>query len=206
MNTKRQTIWLVSMLSLMVVLSAYYLFTQEIGGKDKVSDANHLQNVAEVTTTEDGAATAVTGTNEDGSSYKISALDQTVLQQLQAEGYFESGVFSELLTKREQQYEQEANRINAVIADVKTDAQTSVAALAEMEQLENKMDKVSQLEHDLMQTYEVALVSEEVEDKYKVVVTSDVLEKKQAAQIIDQVIAVMEVRPEQVSVQFIPNP
>ncbi|MCR8843167.1 SpoIIIAH-like family protein [Paenibacillus sp. SC116] len=29
MNTKRQTIWLVSMLSLMVVLSAYYLFTEE---------------------------------------------------------------------------------------------------------------------------------------------------------------------------------
>ena len=29
MNTKRQTIWLVSMLSLMVVLSAYYLFTED---------------------------------------------------------------------------------------------------------------------------------------------------------------------------------
>lgn len=31
MNNKRQTIWLVSMLSLMVVLSAYYLFTDESG-------------------------------------------------------------------------------------------------------------------------------------------------------------------------------
>jgi stage III sporulation protein AH len=30
MNTKRQTIWLVSMLSLMVVLSAYYLFTEDV--------------------------------------------------------------------------------------------------------------------------------------------------------------------------------
>lgn len=29
MNAKRQTIWLVSMLSLMVVMSAYYLFTEE---------------------------------------------------------------------------------------------------------------------------------------------------------------------------------
>ncbi|WP_040951345.1 SpoIIIAH-like family protein [Gorillibacterium massiliense] len=29
MNSKRQTIWLVSMLSLMVVLSAYYLFTED---------------------------------------------------------------------------------------------------------------------------------------------------------------------------------
>ncbi|SEB69313.1 SpoIIIAH-like family protein [Paenibacillus sp. GP183] len=41
MNAKRQTIWLVSMLSLMVVLSAYYLFTE---------DVNKL-NVATVDTT-----------------------------------------------------------------------------------------------------------------------------------------------------------
>lgn len=30
MNSKRQTVWLVSMLSLMVVLSAYYLFTEDV--------------------------------------------------------------------------------------------------------------------------------------------------------------------------------
>jgi len=30
MNNKRQTIWLVSMLSLMVILSAYYLFTEDV--------------------------------------------------------------------------------------------------------------------------------------------------------------------------------
>ncbi|MCZ8512821.1 SpoIIIAH-like family protein [Paenibacillus filicis] len=34
MNTKRQTIWLVSMLSLMVVLSAYYLFTEDVNKLD----------------------------------------------------------------------------------------------------------------------------------------------------------------------------
>lgn len=206
MNTKRQTIWLVSMLSLMVVLSAYYLFTQDIGGKDQVTDATNLQNVAEVSTPEDGLATEVSGTNEDGSNYTISELDQEVLQQLQAEGYFEGGEFSELLTKREQQYEAEENRIMSVVADVSVDEATSVAAFAEMAQLEEKMAKVKQLEDELMLTYEVALVSEEMNDKYKVVVTSDVLEKKQAAQIIDQVITVMDVRPEQVSVKFVPNP
>ncbi|MCR8659287.1 SpoIIIAH-like family protein [Paenibacillus endoradicis] len=206
MNTKRQTIWLISMLSLMVVLSAYYLFTQDIGGKDKVTDATNLQNVAEVSTPEGQDATAVSGTNEDGSTYTISALDQEVLEQLQADGYFKAGEISQLLTKREQQYEAENNRIMSVIADVSVDEETSIAALAEMDKLEEKMAKVTQLENDLMQTYEVALVSEELNDKYKVVVTSDLLEKKQAAEIIDQVITVMEVRPEQVSVQFIPNP
>ncbi|AFC29783.1 hypothetical protein PM3016_2913 [Paenibacillus mucilaginosus 3016] len=34
MNTKRQTVWLVSMLSLMVVLSAYYLFTEDVNQID----------------------------------------------------------------------------------------------------------------------------------------------------------------------------
>ncbi|PYI55057.1 SpoIIIAH-like family protein [Paenibacillus flagellatus] len=34
MNTKRQTVWLVSMLSLMVVLSAYYLFTEDVNELD----------------------------------------------------------------------------------------------------------------------------------------------------------------------------
>ncbi|MDD9267516.1 SpoIIIAH-like family protein [Paenibacillus sp. GCM10023248] len=39
MNAKRQTIWLVSMLSLMVVLSAYYLFTEDVNKLDLASTA-----------------------------------------------------------------------------------------------------------------------------------------------------------------------
>ncbi|WP_168735778.1 SpoIIIAH-like family protein [Cohnella fermenti] len=35
MNNRRQTIWLVSMLSLMVILSAYYLFTEDANPTDK---------------------------------------------------------------------------------------------------------------------------------------------------------------------------
>lgn len=40
MNTKRQTIWLVSMLGLMVVLSAYYLFTDDVGDLATTEDGN----------------------------------------------------------------------------------------------------------------------------------------------------------------------
>jgi len=46
MNSKRQTIWLVSMLSLMVVLSAYYLFTEDSGSsktpKTPVADSQQV--------------------------------------------------------------------------------------------------------------------------------------------------------------------
>ncbi|SDD44107.1 stage III sporulation protein AH [Paenibacillus sp. UNCCL117] len=42
MNSKKQTIWLVSMLSLMVVLSAYYLFTEDVKELDVATSATGL--------------------------------------------------------------------------------------------------------------------------------------------------------------------
>jgi len=207
MNTKRQTIWLVSMLSLMVILSAYYLFTQDIGSDNKLTDAKHMENTAEVNTTVDQNSAAVSGTSDNSGSYTISDLDQDVLSQLEADGYFKNnGEISELIAKRENQLEQKDNKIMSVLADVSAETDRSLEALEEMAMLEQKMEKITQLENNLKDTYEIAIISEEVNDKYKVVVTSDNLEKKQAAEIIEQVINELEVRPEQVSVQFIANP
>ncbi|WP_409346442.1 SpoIIIAH-like family protein [Paenibacillus sp. MBLB4367] len=45
MNSKRQTIWLVSMLSLMVVLSAYYLFTEDPNKKDLATGDLKTQDI-----------------------------------------------------------------------------------------------------------------------------------------------------------------
>jgi stage III sporulation protein AH len=47
MNAKRQTIWLVSMLSLMVVLSAYYLFTEDVNKLD-LANTDAVKNPTEV--------------------------------------------------------------------------------------------------------------------------------------------------------------
>ncbi|WP_410514694.1 SpoIIIAH-like family protein [Paenibacillus sp. BR2-3] len=104
MNGKRQTIWLVSMLSLMVVLSAYYLFTEDSGvsapketaGSIQVeSTVNDAAGVAspsvgdegvvvnEVITNDDSAAisgtvTADPGTAAAGTSGDSSAADSVV--------------------------------------------------------------------------------------------------------------------------------
>ncbi|WP_160033451.1 SpoIIIAH-like family protein [Paenibacillus sp. An7] len=43
MTNKRQTIWLVSMLSLMVVLSAYYLFTEDTGTSNQVAETQQIK-------------------------------------------------------------------------------------------------------------------------------------------------------------------
>ncbi|ANS74935.1 hypothetical protein AWM70_10265 [Paenibacillus yonginensis] len=68
MKTKRQTIWLVSMLSLMVVLSAYYLFTEDSGPA--------------ATKSADGQQVAVsdaqgTGSGDSGGSIVTEVTDET---------------------------------------------------------------------------------------------------------------------------------
>jgi stage III sporulation protein AH len=45
MNNKRQTIWLVSMLSLMVILSAYYLFTEDVTPAQNASGSKQQTGV-----------------------------------------------------------------------------------------------------------------------------------------------------------------
>ncbi|GIP51995.1 SpoIIIAH-like family protein [Paenibacillus vini] len=45
MRSKRQTVWLVSMLSLMVVLSAYYLFTEDSPAKNQAADGKQVSTM-----------------------------------------------------------------------------------------------------------------------------------------------------------------
>ncbi|WP_136606307.1 SpoIIIAH-like family protein [Paenibacillus dokdonensis] len=65
MNSKRQTIWLVSMLSLMVVLSAYYLFTED-SGSSKTPVADSQQVGTAVKTSDKEAASSSKTTTENG--------------------------------------------------------------------------------------------------------------------------------------------
>ncbi|MDB4867213.1 MAG: SpoIIIAH-like family protein [Cohnella sp.] len=67
MNNRRQTIWLVSMLSLMVILSAYYLFTEP------VSPTQNANNGSKQTGTQSDAAKA-SGVGNQG--VQISEVDQ----------------------------------------------------------------------------------------------------------------------------------
>ncbi|REK77344.1 SpoIIIAH-like family protein [Paenibacillus paeoniae] len=204
MNTKRQTIWLVSMLSLMVVLSAYYLFTQDLNDADKLSSEKPGENVTEVAGGNKGQV--VVDEVKPGDDEGISVANQKILDQLAREGYTQGSIFSELLSKREQQYSQETDRIWSVLADVSNiSSEDSAAAATQLDQLEDKNSRITALESELMKQYDIAIVSEE-NDRYKVVVTSEKLEKKDAASIIDQVMTVMEVSPTQVSVQYVSEP
>ncbi|MCR8633952.1 SpoIIIAH-like family protein [Paenibacillus radicis (ex Xue et al. 2023)] len=63
MNSKRQTIWLVSMLSLMVVLSAYYLFTEDVNNLQFGSNQT-TKSTGTVSTTSPSAKEIVVNTND----------------------------------------------------------------------------------------------------------------------------------------------
>lgn len=205
MNTKRQTIWLVSMLSLMVVLSAYYLFTQDLKDPDQLSgNVQPGQDMTEVADNDDQVVVDQVDV-ENGEADAISVLNQQILDKLEKEGFANGGLFSELLAKREQQYADAENKIMSVIADVSADTETSTAAADEYAALQDNYSRITNLEEELMKTYEIALI-DHANDNYKVVVTSDSLDKKAAAGIIDQVMTAMEVKPSQVSVQFVPAP
>lgn len=195
MSGKRQTIWLVSMLFLMVVLSGYYLLTEQLDSS-KSSEVSKLEDVEQVTSMNETAE----------GDYELTALDHEVLAQLEADGYFSASVFSQILNENDELNANNENKLLAQIADVSLDGEQSLEALAALEKLEAKNDKKVTLENLLLQQYEMALVSEEENDKFKVVVATDQLAKKEAAAIIEQVIATLEVNPEQVSVQFVPAP
>lgn len=204
MNTKRQTIWLVSMLSLMVVLSAYYLFTQDLDDADKLSGSNPpAEDVSEASG--DGDTLVVDEVTQEEGAATQGLTDEQILAMVESQGYGENSVFSDILKKRDLQYEEEQNRLMADVANVTGDPEQSAEAVAAIEQLEEKSSKIAELEIALMEHYQIAMIDEE-NDRYKVVVASDKLEKKDAASIIDQVMTVMDVKADQVSVQYVPEP
>lgn len=61
MKSKRQTVWLVSMLSLMVVLSAYYLFTEDAPVTPKTADGQQVTTMENKPGNETAAGTTLPG-------------------------------------------------------------------------------------------------------------------------------------------------
>lgn len=74
MKSKRQTIWLVSMLSLMVVLSAYYLFTEEGPAPAAKTDGQQVSM--------DGGTAQNGGLEGSG----LSAQDEVILSEVASDG------------------------------------------------------------------------------------------------------------------------
>ncbi|UVI32289.1 SpoIIIAH-like family protein [Paenibacillus spongiae] len=228
MNTKRQTVWLVSMLSLMVILSAYYLFTEDVDTpSDMLTDGTQQEQMILPNATEAAAGgssqengivvdkvetgggqetkeTASAGTKAETNADQLSKEDQEVLRKVEAEGIASSSVFDELQYKRDQKFYEENNRLYSVISDTKQNPEEATKAIDQLDQLEEKSAKITGLEQELGKQFSIAIVSPEPNDKYKVVVQSEKLEKSQADSIVMLAMKELGLSANQVSVQFIP--
>lgn len=263
MNNKRQTIWLVSMLSLMVVLSAYYLFTESpapdnppVADSEQVTDLN--ASAAQETTTGDtstpdglvinevvtdgststtqadgtagteaqgGESPSTAGAQEPSSSDKATTTDQeatpqttATTEQPQATAKTDDQVLKEVaadqnakptaaaviddyLLERDVNNQKKHEELTAAMNDKASE--DAAAAQRELQALEDKQAKITGIEEELQQQYASAVVREEDNDKYKVVVLSDKMDAKQAVGIVDRVMKELNVTQDKISVQYV---
>jgi len=215
MNSKRQTVWLVSMLSLMVVLSAYYLFTEDTGqfdmttgdfeGEDIIVDTHEMPPSA------DGNNAAPAGREEGQTDKETMAsaggqakTDAQVIQQLQNQAKSGADFFEAELLKRNEQLSRQTEQLMKVITDAKASSDAVMQATREMNLIQEQQTKISNLEDALAKDFRHAIVTREGSDKWKVIVQSDKLEKSQVVSIIDRAIDELGIGQNQISVQYVP--
>jgi len=225
MNNKRQTIWLVSMLSLMVILSAYYLFTEDAPSQKQASgdNASLTEDAGQVSSADpDGIQITqvdsmtdeiqgIEGGEEAGAPASEGALgadgeagtppeDQEVIKGIA------NAAGNELL--EQQAYDQRfkiskrAEELSAIVSNTKSSQEDAAAAAEELDRLSDMDARITSLQEKLVQDYENAVVTEE-SDNFKVIVLSDKLDKKTAIGILDLATKELDVEPSQVTVQYV---
>ncbi len=204
MNTKRQTIWLVSMLSIMVVLSSYYLFTSDTDELKMASDQIKTQDIVfessesnQVEIDQDGDVLFL----EDVIASELAKTDEEILKQVQAQKESVLGFFTTLHLERDEALAEESERIMANIVD--GDSEAMAQAYEELVRIEDKEMKLNYMEGLLIRDYSNAIITEE-DNKWKVIVQTNSMEKSQAVSIIDMVMNEMAAGPNQVVVEIRP--
>lgn len=257
MRSKRQTVWLVSMLSLMVLLSAYYLFTEDSPqAPSQVADGQEVTTMDNSTTKEtvlddtlsdgnevivtevasDDGESAVTDENNNAGSFDEAegvteegtkdstvdpssnesnagettdnppsdptAKDEDVLKQLEYQGTSGADTLTAYQFQRSEQNMKKQDELLQAINDENKTLDEAALAQKELSALEEKEERIYDIEEKLQQKYSNAVVQES-DNKYKVVVLSDKLEAKEAVTIMDLVIKELGVSQDKVSVQYI---
>jgi stage III sporulation protein AH len=217
MNNKRQTIWLVSMLSLMVILSAYYLFTEDVAPTNNTSDILQTEqvNAGNSTTTNPEGVTVteveqITGdltaeesagvVNNAAPNTEVSPEEEAVLKGMT--NYQGSQLLDQTQRERMESVSKKAEELSTIIADTKVSQEAASQAVEELSRLQDTDDRITSLQEKLLQEFDNAVVSEE-EANFKVIVLSDKLEKKQAVGIVEMATKELNITPDQVTVQYV---
>lgn len=198
MNSKRQTIWLVSMLSIMVVLSAYYLFTNEspedLAGMPADDQHDYVIDHQEIDVDQYDLHDGVVYLDDE------YALDE-MLNAVHGQQQSSSQLFHSLHLERDENYKEELKRLMAVTAtgnvDVIAEAEEQIYAISD------KWSKLSHLEDLIRRDFPDAIITES-DHMWKVLVNANQMQKSEAVSILNMVMKELGAAPNEVIVELKP--
>jgi len=214
MNTKRQTIWLVSMLSLMVVLSAYYLFTSGSEDADKLANmANQqtMQNQTKVNITEDGMnaqlqkdpvlgedtkdpnKTAAGQETDKAKQDAATMTDDVIISKATDKAVSGTDYYIQKDMERHDKITKELDKWITISTDVNQTKEAVGEAMDNIRRIDETQAKIEQIEDTLGKDYPHALVQQSDDGRWKVTVQAAKIEKKEAVAIIDLVMKEMNI-------------
>lgn len=229
MNTRRQTVWLVSMLGLMVVLSAYYLFTDEVdqvpvaGDMTNVSHIEvsgaelmdpaaqlngevNLDSIASVEETLEGAGTTAEAAESNEAATETGAgetalTDEQVLEQLSAQTTGGDAITA-LQMERAVQFAERNEELTKAITDQSATETEIAEAIQAHDRLMDLDQKLIAFEEKLSVDYDNVVVTFDQEKNfYTVNVNSSGLERSEAVSIIRTAMDDLGISMNQISVK-----
>ncbi|MEC0322435.1 stage III sporulation ratchet engulfment protein SpoIIIAH [Bacillus subtilis subsp. subtilis] len=198
---KKQTVWLLTMLSLVVVLSVYYIMSPESKNAVQMQSEKSASDSGEVATekapakqdTKEKSGTETEKGKEDGTKgTKDSSADKETSAEASEKGTVvtetaDDDLFTTYRLDLEDARSKEREELNAIVssddatAKEKSEAYDKMTALSEVEGTEKQLETLIKT-----QGYEDALVNAEG-DKINITVKSDKHSKSKATTIIDLV-------------------
>lgn len=232
MNTKKQTVWLMTMLGLMVVLSAYYLFTEDV--QNVPLAFTPPTNTDTIVTPEQATATPpqtpatapsdLAETTKDTASpapeTQKTAVDATTSAPLNTETHTpqdDTAVLEQVMTDpqgedaltvmqmtRSSQISQQLEQLTAQMTDAQASDADIAKASAQHDALMDRESKVIAFEESVLQEYEnVVVTHEDKQDQYTIHVNAPSFSQTQAANLITAALEQLQISPNQVAVKWV---
>lgn len=222
----KQTIWLITMLSLMVVLSAYYI----VSGPVEPLDETAMSNDTDVSTNEtnpleltlfgpDGEeeedtedmpqeeAESSAKDDEEEAEDEADEVDETDGQDADeddAPTIASDDFFMTMQAERSSINEQLLSKYEDIMTNPDSTDEQTEAASANMEKLRSSIEQVTLIEELIRgQGYEDALVRQE-EDRYDITVQAEKMSKKEAVKILQAVQEETNVPASQMTISYRP--
>jgi len=231
MNSKRQTVWLVSMLGLMVVLSAYYLFTDEkdqipgaatadtgtegdneivvegVGMLDPDTAAEHWAgHPAEHEDESPSGSGPIAGDGPGGGAGgaltgEAGRSDREVLERVTSPKGADA--ITAMQIERDEAFSRRFEELTAAITDESATEEAIAEAVNKHNALMDLEAKLIAFEEKLMADYEnVAVVYDEQKDHYTVHISAPELERSEAVSIITEAVNDLSASVHQISVKL----